>query len=366
MKPTLFIVGARPNFIKIAPICMALKENSKFPFKILHTGQHYDQIMSDIFFQELNIPSPDYNLHIGSGSHGSQTGKMMIKLEELCLEEDFSAMVVIGDVNSTLAGALVASKLHIPVVHIESGLRSFNRSMPEEINRIVTDHVSDLLFAPTRIGMENLEKEGLSKRSVFSGDVMYDMTLKGQELAKEKSNILDELNLEPGQYFLATLHRPYNVDDPIILQEIMNGFSQLEKPVLLSAHPRLRKNLERNNISPGANIRITQPFGYLDFLNLEQHAQKIITDSGGIQKEAFFVQTPCITLRPETEWIETVETGANILVTDRSTKSILEAVEKNIQPNYQSRPYGNGDASEIIVNAMHSQFFTNQEELITA
>ncbi|MDX1942585.1 MAG: UDP-N-acetylglucosamine 2-epimerase (non-hydrolyzing) [Saprospiraceae bacterium] len=353
----LFVVGARPNFIKIAPICMVLQKKGNIPFKIVHTGQHYDYAMSDVFFDELNIPNPDFHLSIGSGNHGKQTGEMMGKLEELCTDHAFSAIIVIGDVNSTLAGALVGAKLRIPVVHVESGLRSFNRAMPEEINRVATDHVSDLLFAPTQLAMENLKNEGLSNRTYFSGDVMYDMILKGLELAQEKSDVLKKLNLNPDDYFLATLHRPYNVDEPEQLSAIINGLSQLQHKVLLSAHPRLRKNLTQFGIEPGHNIQITEPFGYLDFIMLQKNAKKIITDSGGVQKEAFFLQTPCVTLRSETEWVETVETGANILVTERSESAILEAASRQTAPRFHERPYGQGDASEIIVNKMESLYY---------
>lgn len=359
-KTLLFVVGARPNFIKIAPICNVLRRHSGISFQIVHTGQHYDQAMSDIFFQELSIPAPDYNLNIGSGGHGKQTGVMMEKLEELCLAHSFAAIVVIGDVNSTLAGALVGAKLNIPVVHVESGLRSFNRSMPEEINRIATDHVSDLLFAPTRLAMENLEREGLGDRAQFSGDVMYDMILQGVELAKNRSDILDQQGLHPKEYYLATLHRPYNVDDPAQLGAIIKGLSRLEAKVVLSAHPRLRKNLERFGIGINGNIQMTEPFGYLDFVVLENNARKIITDSGGVQKEAFFLEVPCVTLRPETEWVETVETGANVLVRERTAEAILEAVTRQVSPRYHERPYGEGNASEKIITAIQAYLHSNK------
>ena len=298
------MVGARPNFIKIAPICRVLRDKQTSNFKIVHTGQHYDEKMSAIFFEELDIPAPDFNLQIGSGSHENQTGKMMIALENLCLEHKFAAIIVIGDVNSTLAGALVGAKMNIPVVHIEAGLRSHNREMPEEINRIATDHVSDILFAPTQKGMDNLIAEGLSEFSFLSGDVMYDTILQGLQVAVEKSKILEDLNLSPQNYYLATLHRPYNVDNPDQLKEIFDGYAALEKTIILSAHPRLKKNLLQFDIKTGENIHITPPLGYLDFIMLQNHALKIITDSGGVQKEAFFLKKPCVTLRPETEWVE--------------------------------------------------------------
>ena len=352
----LFIVGARPNFIKVSPLCNELKQRSGIEYKIVHTGQHYDKQMSDVFFDELNIPAPDYNLSIGSGKHGRQTGLMMDKLEELCSNEVFSALIVIGDVNSTLAGALVGAKSNIPVIHVESGLRSFNRTMPEEVNRIVTDHISELLFAPTQLALENLAREGLESRSYFSGDVMYDTILQGLQRAQAQSSILNKMQVLPESYYLATLHRPYNVDVPEQLKEIFDGYAQLEIPVILSAHPRLKKNLEKFGIKPSENIRITAPLGYLDFIVLQKNARKIITDSGGVQKEAFFLQRPCITLRPETEWVETVDAEANVLVKDRKAHSILEAVNRKVVPQFHKQPYGDGNASKIIIDLIEKQF----------
>jgi UDP-GlcNAc3NAcA epimerase len=334
-----------------------LRKHPDISYKIVHTGQHYDELMSDIFFEELDIPAPDFYLKVGSGGHGAQTGRMMEKMEQLCQEEAFSAMVVIGDVNSTMAGALVASKLHLPVVHIESGLRSFNRSMPEEINRIVTDQVSDLLFAPTQLAIKNLEKEGLAERAVFSGDVMYDMMLIGQEIAERKSHIMSELNLEPQSFYLGTLHRPYNVDEPKVLKEIFEGFAMLEKPIILAAHPRLRKNLDQLDISVPFNVQLSKPLGYLDFITLQKHALRVITDSGGVQKEAFFVKTPCVTLRPETEWVETVQANANTLVKSRSAEELLRAVQTPAVPDYELQPYGAGNASQLIVDQLITSFF---------
>ncbi len=360
MKPKsiLIVVGARPNFIKAAPLCKALSRYPGVLCKIVHTGQHYDRLLSDIFFEELHIPTPDFHLHVGSAPHGQQTGKMMAKLEALCLAHPFAALVVIGDVNSTLAGALVGAKLNIPVVHIEAGLRSFNRSMPEEINRIVTDHVSELLFAPTRRAMANLENEGLERRACFSGDVMYDMILEGLRVAQRRPSVLRRLHLNPKGYYLATLHRPYNVDDPGQLKEIMSGLSQVDGKVALSAHPHLRKNLLRFGVPMGKNIELLEPFGYIDFIMLEKNARKVITDSGGVQKESFFIQTPCVTLRPETEWEETVEAGANILVRRRTAEEIIGAVQAKGAPRYDQQPYGDGHASEIIIGTIQSRFFS--------
>lgn len=349
--PVLLVVGARPNFVKMAPVCRAMTKIS-MPFRIVHTGQHYDLEMSDIFFKELGIPSPDFNLDIGSGAHGYQTGHIMLELEKLCKEHSFSMIVVIGDVNSTLAGALVGSKSHIPVAHVESGLRSFNRKMPEEINRIVTDHISDLLFAPTTIAMNNLENEGLSSRSILSGDVSCDMTLTALEIAEHRSNILNQLRLNPKQYYLTTLHRPYNVDDKEKLTQILAAYAELDLPVILPVHPRLKKQLTAFRI-PTPNVRLIQPLGYFDFIWLLEKANKVLTDSGGVQKEAFFTETPCITLRPETEWVETLDAGANKLVKTRSKNEILKSVFGNHHANYDIRVFGDGKASEKIVRAMH-------------
>ena len=351
MLPTvLFIVGARPNFIKLAPLCAAAKNNSHLQIKIVHTGQHYDELMSDIFFKDLEIPAPDFFLNVGSDTHARQTARMMLALENLCEQHCFAALIVIGDVNSTLAGALVGAKLNIPVVHIEAGLRSYNREMPEEINRIATDHISDLLFAPTNAAMENLKSEGLGKRSFFSGDVMYDMALKGLELSKKNIN-----GSQQADYYLSTLHRPYNVDHPKQLDQIIRALSCLDKKVILAAHPRLQKNLKKYRIKTGKNIELTKPVGYLEFLTLEKNAVKIITDSGGVQKEAYYVKTPCITLRPETEWVETIRTGANLLVPERKKTDIIEAVSQNTEPDYSAKPYGDGHASEKILQQITQQ-----------
>lgn len=352
MQPILFVVGARPNFIKMAPLCLVLKKFNNCPYQIVHTGQHYDEEMSKIFFEELGITKPAFSLDVGSGGHGYQTGRMLVELEDICKKNEFSCIVVIGDVNSTLAGALVGAKLNIPVAHVESGLRSFNRNMPEEINRIATDHISDLLFAPTQLAMDNLKSENLDNRSIFSGDVMYDMLLHGLKIAESKSNIIKKLNLTPGGYYLSTLHRPYNVDNAQQLKEILDALGQLDRIVVIAAHPRLRKMIAMNNISLSKNLKIMKPLGYLDFLWLQKNAFKVITDSGGVQKEAFFVQVPCITLRPETEWMETIEYGANILVKRRSSAEILTAINSHRKPDYSASPYGTGNASDIIVKEL--------------
>ncbi|KAA3640211.1 MAG: UDP-N-acetylglucosamine 2-epimerase (non-hydrolyzing) [Bacteroidetes bacterium] len=349
----LFVVGARPNFIKVAPLSKAVANEPELDFRIVHTGQHYDDRMSDIFFKDLHIPTPDYHLKIGSDTHAKQTARMMIALEDLCLKNSFCAIIVIGDVNSTLAGALVGAKLNIPTVHVEAGLRSYNRQMPEEINRIATDHITDLLFAPTNIALKNLQNEGLAARSWFSGDVMYDMVLTGVTMTK--SEILEKLKVKPQEFYLSTLHRPYNVDNPDQLQEIINALSTLDKKVVLAAHPRLRQKLQSFKITPGKNIILTQPLGYLEFITLEKNAAKVITDSGGVQKEAFFLETPCVTLRPETEWTETTFKGANVLVKERTIDAIRKEVLNKRDPEFSEKPFGDGHASEKIIEILKQQ-----------
>ncbi len=344
----LFVVGARPNFIKLAPVLEKAKSYEELECEVVHTGQHFDKDMSDVFFSEMNIARPNYHLNVGADTQTKQTAKMMSAMEDLFLEVKPDCVVVIGDVSSTIAAAMVTSKLCIKLVHIESGLRSYNRTMPEEINRIVTDHLSDRLYAPSQLAMKNLENEGLLTKSIFSGDVMYDAVLRHLPLAELNSRALVEYSLNEKDYYLATLHRPYNVDDIDTLSEIVSTFKELEKKVLFAVHPRTRKNLELFGIEEPQNIIFTKPLGYLDFLVLQKNAIKILTDSGGVQKEAMFVGTPCITLRSETEWIETIECGANILVTNRTKQEILNACARKLVPNH-TQPYGTGNASELIL-----------------
>ncbi len=307
------IVGARPQFIKLGPLEKRI--NQHFEGVIIHTGQHFDKNMSEKFFEDLDIPHPDYNLNINyCGGHGEQTGKMMIELEKIIQFERPSIVIVFGDTNSTLAGSLVCAKLQIPIIHIEAGLRSFNRQMPEETNRIVSDHTSDFLFAPTKTAMKNLEREGLSEKCVLTGDIMVDSLMDNIRRADKTSNILEEKKLVPQKYYLMTLHRPYNVDDPIRLDKIFSKLSELEKLIVFPVHPRTRKVIKDNQICIPENFQLCEPLGYLDFIKLESCSMKIITDSGGIQKEAYILKRPCITIRPETEWIETVEEGWNVLV----------------------------------------------------
>lgn len=316
------IVGARPQFIKVAPVLRTIaqhnQEHPDHPIQevLVHTGQHYDYAMSGVFFDELGLKPPDYHLSVGSGSHGYQTGEMLKRVEEVLLVEKPDLVMVYGDTNSTLAGALAAAKLHIPVAHVEAGLRSFNRRMPEEVNRVLTDHISALLFCPTQTAVENLRQEGITQGVHLVGDVMYDAVLQYLDLAERKSCVLEILGLEPKGYALATVHRAENADDPRRLQGIFAGLEKIARAglvVILPLHPRTRRQAEAMGLSLDG-VHVLEPVSYLDMLLLEKNARVILTDSGGVQKEAFFFRVPCVTLREETEWIETVEAGWNTLV----------------------------------------------------
>lgn len=344
----LTILGARPQFIKAAPVSRVLRKHMEE--KIIHTGQHYDANMSDIFFEELHIPKPDYHLGVGSGNHGKQTGEMLAKIEEIVLNEQPDYLMVYGDTNSTLAGALVAAKLHVPVIHIEAGLRSFNKKMPEEINRIMTDHVSEYLFCPTDTAIENLTNENITHNVFNIGDVMYDAVLYNRELAKEKSNILAEAGLTAKEYHLITIHRAENTDDIENMKNILDAFSKIEEVKVWPIHPRTKHKLAEYGLNLGdvPNLKVIDPVGYLDMLTLEANAKKIVTDSGGVQKEAYFMKVPCVTIREQTEWVETLSGEANIL-TGTDTEKILAAVQKEVNPEYKE-VFGDGQASEKIVD----------------
>jgi UDP-GlcNAc3NAcA epimerase len=323
----LTVVGARPQFIKLAPFSKILRENGINEI-IVHTGQHYDENMNDLFFKELEIPDPDYNLGIGSGNHGEQTGRMLIEIEKIILKEKPNLVIVYGDTNSTLAGALAASKLHIKLAHVEAGLRSFNKRMPEEINRVLTDHVSDILFCPTQTAVENLKNEGITNGVYLVGDVMFDALLHFSKISDMKSNILERLNINQKEYYLATIHRAENTDDHERLKNILTAISKMDEIVVFPIHPRTRKMVNYyglNGLLKNNNVKVIDPVGYLDMLKLEKNAKAILTDSGGVQKEAFWLKVPCITLRDETEWIETVNLGWNRLV-GSDVEKILEAV----------------------------------------
>lgn len=348
------VVGARPQFIKAAPVSKALGE-SGFQEYLIHTGQHYDHNMSEIFFDEMQIPKPDINLSVGSGSHGYQTGTMLINIEQVMIKEKPDLVLVYGDTNSTLAGALAAVKLHIPVAHVEAGIRSFNREMPEEHNRVLTDHCSDILFCPTVSAMKQLEREGISRNVYFVGDVMYDAVLQFGKIAAQQSSILRTLQIEPNSYVLATVHRPYNTDNPDNLDAIMAAFKEISLPVIFPIHPRTRQKLNQvpTKYRKDSNIKMIDPVGYLDMLMLEQNAQCILTDSGGIQKEAYFFKVPCITLRPETEWTETVESGWNVLV-GADKEKILAHASVSTPPLISPLIFGDGNAASKIVSYLTS------------
>jgi UDP-GlcNAc3NAcA epimerase len=309
--------------------------------------------MSDVFFEELHIPVPEYHLHVGSKSHGAQTGEMLSKVEEVILKEKPDCVLVYGDTNSTLAGALAASKLHVPVAHVEAGLRSFNRRMPEEINRVLTDHVSEWLFCPTQTAVNHLKREGITRGVYLTGDVMLDAVQYNSKLANEKSRVLDELGLEAGRYILITLHRAENTDDPARLSSIVSALNEFSWPAILPLHPRTKGKLAEWGLRiDNPKVKLIEPVGYLDMLQLEVHAKKILTDSGGVQKEAFFAQVPCITMRNETEWTETVELGTNVLVGADPAK-ILDAVETfEVDFSRVKAVFGDGRAAEKIVDQL--------------
>lgn len=348
------IVGARPQFIKAAPVSKALREAGHTEF-ILHTGQHYDYGMSQVFFDELGLPAADVNLNVRSGNHGQQTGQMLIGIEEVLVAEKPDWVLVYGDTNSTLAGALAAVKLHIPLAHVEAGLRSYNREMPEEHNRVLTDHCADLLFCPTKTAVENLAKEGLTKEVHQVGDPMYDAVLMFSEKAKGRSTILHDLGLKKGGYLLATIHRAYNTDDPQTLKAIFSALASINEPVIFPIHPRTRQKLLDLGIlayvSTKGNLKLIDPVSYLDMLILEQNARMILTDSGGVQKEAYFFFVPCLTLRPETEWVETVQSGWNILV-GSDVGQIVYQSQEFVPPLSHPPLFGSGQAVMQIIKIM--------------
>lgn len=348
MSRILTIVGARPQFIKAAAVSHVLRR--RHDEQLVHTGQHYDDNMSALFFRQLGIPEPDHHLEIGSGTHGRQTGRMMEAIERLMLENRPDWMLLYGDTNSTLAGALVAAKLHVPVAHVEAGLRSFNRQMPEEINRVLTDHVSTLLFCPSAVAVANLAAEGLTKGVHDVGDVMAD-SLKLAAAAAGSDSVVQQLGLEPGGYALVTVHRAENTDTPSNLTAILSAIDAMPFPVVFPVHPRTRAVIAANGWHPGANVRLIEPQGYIDMVALLAGARVVCTDSGGLQKEAYWLARPCVTLRTETEWVETVASGWNVLAPP-TRANITELAVRATAP--QSRPalYGEGGASERIAEIM--------------
>lgn len=340
----LSVVGARPQFVKLAPIDRALRERAEH--LIIHTGQHYDDLMSEVFFRDLGIPSPEVNLGVGSGSHGQQTGRMLEGLEREFDRLSPDWVLVYGDTNSTVAAALAAVKLHLPVAHLEAGLRSFNRRMPEEHNRVLTDHAADLLLAPTRTAMEHLANEGLSDRAVLVGDVMADVLyqVRDHEIAEPRPTPLE---LPRGGYYVATIHRPDNTDDPVRLRGILDSLANLGRPVLLLAHPRLRSLATQHGIQldHGA-LRTHDPLPYPELVAAVMHSAGVVTDSGGLQKEAFLLRVPATTIRSETEWVETVELGWNVLAND--VAEIAATISRPAPPPTDATPYGDGHAAEAV------------------
>lgn len=351
------VVGARPQFIKAAVVSRELSIHGNIREVLVHTGQHYDAEMSDVFFDELSIPRPNFNLGIGGGSHGAMTGAQLTGIEGVILDEKPDWVLVYGDTNSTLAGALAAAKLHVPVAHVEAGLRSFNRRMPEEINRVLTDHVSKALFAPTDVAMANLAREGIEEGCFLVGDVMFDAAIFYGEQAKNTSRILEVLGLKSKQYALVTVHRAENTDDSVRLKLILSALSILSEKieVVWPVHPRTRRLLQQGEfarlIAPG--LHLVSPVGYLDMVILERNASVIATDSGGVQKEAYFHGVPCVTLRDETEWIELVEAGWNKLCPVQNSTAIAEAIHRSVgSKGLPVTLYGQGSAARLIVERL--------------
>jgi UDP-GlcNAc3NAcA epimerase len=349
------VLGARPQFIKAAPVCFALRD-AGIRETLVHTGQHYDDEMSEIFFRELGIPAPDVNLGVGSGSHGKQTAAMLEGIDALLLNERPDVVLVYGDTNSTLAGALAANKLGVPVAHVESGLRSFNRTMPEETNRVLTDHCSTLLFCPTAKAVANLAAENITNGVHQVGDTMFDAVRLFTTDAEQRSRILSDLGIEPKAYYLATIHRPYTTDDQQRLAATMEALGRLDMTVVFPVHPRTMGRLRAGGIVLASNVKAIEPVGYLDMLMLQKHARLIVTDSGGMQKEACFLGTPCVTIRTETEWTETVESGWNRLAWG-DADAILAAVEQQRRtPAAPLTVFGNGDAAAKIATCLSANF----------
>ena len=372
-KRIVTIVGARPQIIKSSAISRVIQNQFKDELEeiIVHTGQHYDENMSQVFFQEMGIPQPNYNLNVGSGSHGAQTAKMLEGLEEIFLAEKPSAVLVYGDTNSTIAGALAATKIHIPVIHVEAGLRSFNKAMPEEVNRIACDHMSTLLFTPTITGLENLKNEGFKlhdghkatanhPKVYHCGDVMFDNSLYFSDVSDKNSTILEQIGIEKNKYILTTIHRDSNTDIAENMEQIFSALYEIQEnsgfDIVLPIHPRTKSKMKDQlsaqlygKIESNTHFKIVPPAGFIDIISLEKNARLIITDSGGLQKEAFFFEKPCLILRPQTEWVEIVENGNAILV-DASKKRILEGFDNLIEKTDFTYPqlYGNGQAAQFI------------------
>lgn len=350
------IVGARPQFIKAAVVSRAFKEVCSEVNEILvHTGQHYDANMSDIFFDELDIPRADYNLAVGGGSHGQNTGRMLEKLEELMVEIQPDWVLVYGDTDTTLAGALAAAKLHVPLAHVESGLRSFNRRMPEEINRVLTDQISEILFVPTKAGVDNLLREGVDSRKIeLVGDVMYDASLFYKKRAR-KPKLPTNLVVKGSDFLLCTIHRAENTNDEERLRSIFDGLFLSGELTLLPLHPRTRAKIAAFKIDLPSNVYVIDPVGYLEMVWLETNCRLVVTDSGGVQKEAYFFEKPCVTIRDETEWVELVESGWNKIV-GADSNNIRAAICGFLTPSYMGALYGDGSAGTKIAKILVDDF----------
>ena len=358
------IVGARPQFVKLAPVARALEQVGSFAHRVIHTGQHYDDKMSAVFFDELELPRPDIDLEVGSGSHGVQTGAMLARLEEALESNRPDLVLVYGDTNSTLAATLAATKIHVPVAHIEAGLRSFNRTMPEEINRLVADHCGDRLYAPTPTAMMNLANENLADRAMQSGDVMRDAVLHNRHLAREKSRALETLKLKPGQYGLLTIHRPINTTAENLqkILGVLESQAAAMLPLIFPVHPRTRRLVNELGFDKSSALRVIEPVSYLDMLQLLEGAAIAVTDSGGVQKEAAFLSTPCMTLREETEWTETIDMGVNWIVgqdTAAISKTFAEILDLQVVfddavAKELDRHYGRGNSADLIASDLVS------------
>lgn len=349
MNKILTVVGARPQFIKASSVSRVISNHKFLEEIIVHTGQHFDENMSSIFFQELSIAKPDYNLGIGGSSHGQMTGRQLEAIEKILIKESPDCVVVYGDTNSTLAGALAAVKMNITLAHVEAGLRSFNRTMPEEINRILTDHASDILFTPTETASSNLLKEGISKEKILNvGDVMFDASLFFKQKSKKPKWIKD-INIGDNGFVLATIHRAENTDNCKRLKKIIHGLSSSPIPVIIPLHPRTKQRLDGLDIRLSSQLHIVEPVGYLEMIWLESNSKVICTDSGGVQKEAFFFNKPCITMRDETEWVELVKSGWNVLV-GSNDEAIKDAIVNFNTPSERLNLYGEGNSAELIVS----------------
>lgn len=365
MKTILTIVGARPQFIKSAPFSLAIRSTRAFKEVLVHTGQHYDPLMSEVFFEDLGLEKAMVNLEVGSGNHGEQTAKMLVGIEKELFFWKPNLVLVYGDTNSTMAGALVAAKQNIPVAHVEAGLRSFNRRMAEEINRVITDHISEYLFCPTHHSFKNLIREGISNDKIFQvGDIMYDAIKLFSPWVESKSSIVQDLGVSKKGYLLLTIHRAENTDDVKLLSFILQalGILSTDFDIVFPIHPRTRRAIEGffPDFRPSARLKIIEPQGYLDMLALEKYAQLVVTDSGGVQKEAYFQGVPCVTLRNETEWTELVDLGWNHLLPPLSVGHIVDGIQRalGVQVPLPTavNPFGEGDTADRIVKILEAHF----------